>query len=61
MQARLIARHRRPIAHRDAKPAPRSEDQPYVAAFFQFPIALALTDVTFEKVHEWNGRAISVV
>jgi hypothetical protein len=61
MRARLIVRQSRPIAHRDAKPAPRSEDQPYVAAFFQFPIALALTDGTFEKSREWNGRAISVV
>jgi len=61
MQARLIARHSRPIAHRDAKPVPRSEIQPYVAAYFQFPIALALTVGTFEKSREWNSRAISVV
>ena len=32
-----------------------------LAAFFQFPSALALTDGTFEKSRKWNARAISVV
>jgi hypothetical protein len=43
------------------KAAPCSEDQLKVATFFRFSIALPVTKDTFEKLREWNGRAISVV